>query len=157
KLLCTPGGKKATLLALNKHNGEVIWMGPIKDGNEAAYSSIVAADVEGQREYIQFLNGGVVGVTADDGKFLWRYTKPSGGINCSTPVYHNQRVYAAAAYGKGGGLVKLMRNEDKVDVKEEYFRRNLQNHHGGLVLVNGYLYGEGDQQLTCIEFETGKE
>jgi outer membrane protein assembly factor BamB len=157
KLLCTPGGKKATLLALNKKTAETIWMAPVPGGDEAAYSSIVAADVDGQREYIQFLSGGVVGVSADDGRFLWRYTHPSAGINCSTPVYHDQRVYAAAAYGKGGGLVKLTREDEKVKAEEVYFHRNLENHHGGLVLVNGYLYGEGSGRLVCVEFQTGKE
>jgi outer membrane protein assembly factor BamB len=157
KLLCTPGGKKATLLALNKKTGETIWMAPVPGGDEAAYSSIVAADVDGQREYIQFLSGGVVGVTADDGKFLWRYTHPSAGINCSTPVYRDQRVYAAAAYGKGGGMVELTRENDKVKAEEVYFHKNAENHHGGLVLVNGYLYGEGSGKLVCREFKTGKE
>lgn len=157
KLLCTPGGKKATLLALNKKTAETIWMAAVPGGDEAAYSSIVAADVDGQREYIQFLGGGVVGVTADEGKFLWRYSKPSAGINCSTPVYHDQRVYAAAAYSKGGGLVKLIRDGDKVKAEEEYFHKNMENHHGGLVLLDGYLYGEGSGKLVCMEFKTGKE
>jgi outer membrane protein assembly factor BamB len=158
KLLCTPGGKKATLLALNKKTADTIWMAPVPGGDGAAYSSIVAANVDGQREYIQFLSGGVVGVTADDGKFLWRYKAPAAGINCSTPVYHDQCVYAAAAYGKGGGMVKLMRNQDgKVSAEEVYFHKNMENHHGGLVLVDGYLYGEGSGRLVCLEFKTGKE
>jgi len=157
KLLCTPGGKKATLAALDKKTGETIWMAPIKDGNQAAYSSIVAADVAGQRQYIQFLNGGVVGVTADDGIFLWRYTAPSAGINCTTPVYHDQCVYAAASYGKGGGMVQLIREGDQVKAEEKYFHKTMQNHHGGLVLLDGFLYGEGSGQLACMEFKTGKE
>jgi outer membrane protein assembly factor BamB len=156
KLLCTPGGKKATLLALNKKTGATIWMAPIKDRNQAAYSSIVAADVDGQRQYIQFLSGGVVGVTADAGKFLWRYSKPDAGINCSTPIYHNQCVYAAAAYNKGGGLVQLSRDGDDIKTEELYFHQEMQNHHGGLVLLDGYLYGEGSGQLACMEFKTGK-
>lgn len=157
KMLCTPGGKKATLAALDKKTGDTIWLASIKDGNQAAYSSIVAADVAGQREYIQFLAGGVVSVTADEGKFLWRYSKPSAGINCSTPIYHDQCVYAAAAYGKGGGLVQLSREGDQVKAEEKYFHKNMENHHGGLVLVDGYLYGEGSGRLICLEFKTGKE
>lgn len=156
KLLCTPGGKKATLLALNKNTGETIWMAPIKDRNEAAYSSIVAANVDGQRQYIQFLSGGVVGVTADSGKFLWRYSNPAAGINCTTPIYYQQCVYAAAAYNKGGGLVQLTRDGDNVKTEEVYFHKEMQNHHGGLVLLDGYLYGEGSGQLACMEFKTGK-
>ncbi len=157
KLLCTPGGNKATLLALNKTTAETIWKALVPNGGGAAYSSIVAADVDGQRQYIQFLGGGVVGVTADEGKFLWRYTKPSAGINCSTPLYHDQCVYAAASYSKGGGLVKLTRQDDKVSADEVYFHKNMENHHGGLVLVDGYLYGEGSGRLACLEFKTGKE
>jgi outer membrane protein assembly factor BamB len=157
KLLCTPGGNKATLVALNKKTAEIIWSAPVPSGGGAAYSSIVAADVAGQRQYIQFLGGGVVGVTADEGKFLWRYTHPSAGINCSTPVYHDQCVYAAAAYGKGGGMVKLVRDQDgKVSAEEVYFDNNMQNHHGGLVLVDGHLYGEGSSQLACMKFKTGE-
>ena len=156
KLLCTPGGKKATLAALDKKTGETIWMAPIKDGNQAAYSSIVAADVAGQRQYIQFLAGGVVGVTAE-GKFLWRYNKPSAGINCTTPIYHDQCVYAAASYGKGGGMVQLIREDNQVKAEEKYFHKNMENHHGGLVLIDGYLYGEGSGRLACMEFKTGKE
>ena len=155
KLLCTPGGKKATLAALDKKTGETIWMAPIKDGNQAAYSSIVAADVAGQRQYIQFLAGGVVGVTAE-GKFLWRYNKPSAGINCTTPIYHDQCVYAAASYGKGGGMVQLIREDNQVKAEEKYFHKNMENHHGGLVLIDGYLYGEGSGRLACMEFKTGK-
>jgi outer membrane protein assembly factor BamB len=155
RLLCTPGGKTATLVALNKKTAETIWTGPVPSGNEAAYSSIVAADVDGQREYIQFLNGGVVGLTGE-GKFLWRYSAPAAGINCSTPVYRDGQVYAAAAYGKGGGAAKLTRQGDEVKVEELYFNKNMQNHHGGLVLVDGYLYGEGSGQLACLEFKTGK-
>ncbi len=157
KLLCTPGGKTATLLALNKKTAETIWMAAVPGGSEAAYSSIVAADVDGQRQYIQFLGAGVVGVTADGGKFLWRYTHPSAGINCSTPIYHDQCVYAAAAYRKGGGMVRLTRDGDKVNAQEAYFHENMENHHGGLVLVDGYLYGEGSGKLVCLEFKTGKE
>jgi outer membrane protein assembly factor BamB len=156
RLLCTPGGKTATLLALDKKTGEALLKAPVPGGDGAAYSSIVAADVDGEREYIQFLSGGVVGVTTD-GKFLWRYKAPSAGINCSTPVYHDQQVYAAAAYGKGGGAVKLVRQGNEIKADELYFNKTMQNHHGGLVLVDGYLYGEGGGQLACLEFKTGKE
>src|SRR5204862_474867 len=122
-----------TLVALDKKTGETIWAAPVPSGGGAAYSSIVAADLDGQRQYIQFLGGGVVGVSGE-GKFLWRYTAPSAGINCTTPVYHDAQVYAAASYGKGGGAVKLMRAGDSVKADEVFFNRRYENHHGGLVL-----------------------
>jgi outer membrane protein assembly factor BamB len=155
KLLCTPGAKKATLVALDKKNGALIWKGVVPQGDHAHYSSIIAADVDGRREYIQFLSGGVVGLSGD-GAFLWRYDHPHNGTaNCSTPLYHDGYVFAASSYGVGGGLAKLTRRGDGVKAEEVYFAKNMQNHHGGLVLVDGYLYGEGNGRLTCLEFKTG--
>src|SRR5262249_15459417 len=99
KLLCTPGGKEATLVALNKKTGELLWKGVVPEGDDAAYSSIVAATVDGKRHYVQFLGDGVVGLAAD-GTFLWRYNKPANGTaNCATPLVHDNQVFAASAYG----------------------------------------------------------
>jgi len=156
KLLCTPGGKKATLVALNKNTGELIWKGVVPQGDQAHYSSIIAAEVEGQREYIQFLGGGVVGLSGD-GKFLWRYDHPHNGTaNCSTPLYRDGLVFAASAYSTGGGLAKLTRDGSRVKAEEVYFTKNMQNHHGGMVLLGDYLYGSNEGRLTCLEFKTGK-
>jgi outer membrane protein assembly factor BamB len=157
RLIVTPGGGKATLAALDKKTGETVWTSKVPGGDAAAYSSIVSGDVNGLKQYVQFLSGGVVGVNAADGAFLWRYTAPSAGINCTTPVFHDAQVYAAASYGKGGGAVRLTREGDAVKATEQYFSKQMQNHHGGLVLIDGLLYGEGSGQLACQEFKTGKE
>jgi outer membrane protein assembly factor BamB len=157
RLICTPGGKEATLVALDKKTGEYVWKARAPEGDRAEYSSVVIADVAGQKQYIQFLAGGVVGFKADDGAFLWEYNHPANGTaNCSTPVYHDGCVFAASAYGTGGGLARLTRDGDRTTAKEVYFRSEMQNHHGGLVLVDGYLYGEGGGQLYCIDFKSGK-
>src|SRR5262249_45463832 len=71
-LICTPGGKTATLVALNKKTGATVWKGVVPQGDPAEYSSVIAAEVHGQRQYVQFLSGGVVGLAAKDGTFLWR-------------------------------------------------------------------------------------
>jgi outer membrane protein assembly factor BamB len=157
RLICTPGGKDATLVALNKKTGETVWKSKVPDGDRAEYSSVVIADVDGQKQYLQFLQSGVVGIKAADGKYLWRYGHPANGTaNCSTPIYHDGRVFAASAYGTGGGLAHLTRDGDKTTAKEAYFKKEMENHHGGMVLVDGYLYGEGGGRLYCIEFKSGK-
>ena len=158
RLICTPGGKEATIIALDKKTGIPIWKSAIPDkGDRADYSSIVIADVGGQKQYIQFLGKGIVGLKADDGSFLWRYNKPANGTaNCSTPLYQNGQVFAASAYGNGGGSVKLTRDGDKTEATEAYFIKDMQNHHGGMVLVDGYVYGEGKGQLFCFDFKTGE-
>jgi outer membrane protein assembly factor BamB len=157
KLVCTPGGKEATLIALDKRTGATVWKAHVPQGDGAAYSSIITADVDGQRQYIQFLGHGVVGVAAKDGKYLWRYDRPANGTaNCSTPVYDQQRVFAASGYGTGGGLAKLTRHGEETTAEQVYFTKHMQNHHGGMVLVDGYLYGSDEGQLCCLDFATGK-
>ena len=157
KLIVTPGGKKSTLAALNKKTGETLWVAVVPEGDAAQYSSPIAADVEGTRQYIQFLAGGVVGVSAADGKFLWRYNKPANGTaNCSTPIYSDGHVFAASSYGNGGGLAKLSKDGDGFKAEEVYFTKEMKNHHGGVILLDGHLYGSDEGKLTCLDFKTGQ-
>lgn len=157
-VIATPGGGSATLVALNKRTGEVAWKAQVPGGNRVAYSSALAADIAGQRQYIQFLAGGVVGVSARDGKHLWTFQAPAsrGGINCSMPLYQDGHVFAAAAYQHGGALAKLTSSGGSTTAEEVYFTRQMQNHHGGMVVVGDYLYGFDNSNLTCLEFKTGK-
>ncbi len=132
-------------------------------GSGAAYVSAIAIDFEGQRQYVQLISNTLVGFAASDGKFLWRYDKPANrmGINCSTPLFHDGMVFASSAYGAGGGLVKLAKDSDgAVKAEEVYATTDMQNHHGGMILLDGYLYGasggnEGGA-LACLDFQTGK-
>lgn len=153
KLVVTPGGQSA-MVALNKRTGETIWKSPLRNG--ASYSSALTAMVNGQKQYIQFLAEGVFGLSAADGKPIWNYTNPGGGqwrdINCSMPLYKDGLVFAATAYQKGGGLVK----PGEGPAQEQYFLREMQNHHGGMVLVGDHIYGTGTNSLMCVEFKTGK-
>jgi outer membrane protein assembly factor BamB len=132
-------------------------------GGGTGYSSAIAIDFEGQRQYVQLTAQALIGVAASDGKFLWRYDRPANrmGINVSTPLYHGGKVFAASAYGAGGGLVKLStRPNGGVQAEEVYGTRKLENHHGGVVLHDGYLYGanggNGGGYLVCLDFRTGK-
>lgn len=128
----------------------------------ASYSSPIAIDFEGQRQYIQFTSKGVIGVAAADGKFLWRYDRPANGmgINISTPFYHEGRVFAASAYGAGGGVVKLSKEDNGgIKAEEVWFSRNMENHHGGVVLIDGALFGanggNGGGYPVALDFQTG--
>ena len=157
KLIVTPGGRKATLVALDKKTGDTVWKAQVPEGDGAQYSSAIVADLDGQRQYVQFLSGGVVGVAAADGKFLWRYNRPANGTaNCSTPIYSDSRVFAASGYGKGGGLVTLTRDGDGTKATQDYDTRDMVNQHGGMVLLDGCLYGSNEGELVCLEFKTGK-
>jgi outer membrane protein assembly factor BamB len=162
KLICTPGGEDATLAALDKLTGKTIWKSQVPGSPKAAYASVIAIDFAGQRQYVQLTAKALVGVAASDGKFLWRYDKPANnmGINCTTPVYHDGQVFASSAYGAGGGLVKLSKDASgAIKADEVYFSKKMQNHHGGMILLDGCLYGanggnEGGA-LVCLDFPTG--
>jgi outer membrane protein assembly factor BamB len=171
-LVCTPGGDKATLLAVNKKNGETIWKAPLPKGeaaggrgsmagNTAAYASPIVATVGGVKQYIQFLHGGLVGVSAKDGKLLWHYDGVKGITNCTTPLFHDGSVFVSAA-GRGrsptsgSALVKLTASDGGITPKEVYHIQDLANHHGGVVRVGGYVYGTSNSGLVCIDFKTGE-
>ncbi|MCC2669622.1 MAG: hypothetical protein K0Q72_2093 [Armatimonadetes bacterium] len=157
KVIATPGGRDATILALNKTNGNEIWRSKIAEGDMAGYSSAIVATVAGEREYIQFLGGGVVGVSAADGAFRWRYSTPANPTaNCSTPIFRDNHVFAASGYNTGGGLAKLEKGANGITATEVYFTKRMQNHHGGMVLVGDYVYGFDQANLTCIDFKTGE-
>ncbi|EAQ80626.1 outer membrane protein assembly factor BamB family protein [Blastopirellula marina] len=197
KLICTPGGDEAMIVALNKMTGETIWKSklpeavaapaprePEKTEGEsgspgrgrrggfgrgrggpsagAGYASAIAIDVAGVRQYVQFTAKALIGVSADNGKPLWRYDRPANGmgINCSTPIYQDGLLFASSAYGTGGGAVKLLKKEDGTFEPEEvYFTSSMQNHHGGMIVYDGCLYGgnggNGGGFLVCLDFATG--
>ncbi|OHB63528.1 MAG: hypothetical protein A2Y77_11370 [Planctomycetes bacterium RBG_13_62_9] len=149
-------------MALDKLTGKTIWKSQVPDSPKAAYTSAIAIDFDGQRQYVQLTQKALVGVAASDGKFLWRYDRAANGhgIICSTPLYHDGLVFAASAYGAGGGLVKLSKDASGgVKAEEVYFSKKMQNHHGGMIVVEGCLYGanggnEGGS-LVCLDFQTG--
>jgi outer membrane protein assembly factor BamB len=157
KLIATPGGHEATIVALNRHDGNPIWKSKVPQGDSADYASAIIAEVGGKRQYIQFLKGGVVGVAADDGAFLWRYNGPANDIaNCSTPLFHDGEVFAASSYGKGGGLAKISGEGTSFTAKQVYFTKEMKNHHGGMVRVGEYVYGSNEGLLTCLNWKTGE-
>lgn len=156
RLIVSPGGRGAGIVALDKTTGTEIWR--TKElGDEAAYSSCIAADVGGVRGYINFTSTAAVGVRASDGKLMWSYGSANNRVaNCATPVFADNKVFFSSAYGTGGALLNLTAEKGEVKATETYFTKEMQNHHGGMVLVDGYLYGFSNAILTCIEFNTGK-
>ncbi|HZS05662.1 MAG TPA: PQQ-binding-like beta-propeller repeat protein [Blastocatellia bacterium] len=185
KLICTPGAPDATLVALNKMTGKTIWRSqvpmPINQGGQggpggqggrrggppnrgpesgASYASIIAIDFEGQRQYVQLTAKTLAGFSASDGKLLWQYDPVAAIISCSTPIYQDGLVFASSAYDGGGGAVKLSKDADgKIKATEVYFTNHMRNHHGGMIVVDGALYGAAGGNeggfLVCLDFKTG--
>lgn len=155
-LVCTPGGAEATIIALNKNTGEVVWKCALSSGPKAGYASIVVADGNA-RQYIAYTGGGLFGVEAKTGKFLWRYDKTTGpvGMSVLTPVVSEGLVYSANDR-LGGAAVQVFADGDAVKAQEIYRSTKLPSTIGGAVLVGDYLYGSSGVTLVCAEFKTGQ-
>ena len=156
RVIVTPGGRNAGIVALDKMTGKTIWT--TKElSDEAGYASVMVVDVEGVRAYTTFTASAAVGVRASDGKLMWRYpTAANNTANITTPVVFQNKVFYTSAYGTGGGLVTLTAQNGELSAREVYFTREMQNHHGGVVLVNGTLYGFNNSILNAIDFASGK-
>jgi len=171
KLICTPGGNQAVMVALNKQTGDEIWRCEIPNpsalgprGREGAgYASPVISEACGVPQYVQQVGKGLIGVDAKTGKFLWSYNNAAGRTaNIPDAVTSGDYVFGSSGYDPGGsGLVKLTKTASGIEAKQVYFLPEtvFRNHHGGMVLVGDYLYGGHGQNQgfpTCIEFKTGK-
>jgi outer membrane protein assembly factor BamB len=157
KLICTPGGKQATMAALKKSDGDIVWKSALRKGDAAGYASPIVVEVGGVRQYVQFVAGGVVGVEAKTGKFLWRYDKTKDpAANIPTPVFHDGCVFTSTSRN-GSGLNRIKVSGDAIDSEEVYFNRTKLNSIGGVVRVGDYLYGtDARGELVCMNFKTGE-
>jgi outer membrane protein assembly factor BamB len=155
-VIVTPGGPRAGIVALDKMSGATVWTSQ-QLSDEAGYASPVVADVQGVRVVMTLTSRAGVGVRASDGKLLWRYQPVANDTaNVATPVFHDNKVFYTSAYGAGAVLLGLTAQNGDVSAQQIYFTRDMQNHHGGVVLVNGNLYGFNNAILVCLDFATGR-
>lgn len=166
RLICTPGGAEAAIVALDKKSGSEIWRAAVpalgdKGGDGAAYASIVIGNGGGRKQYIQLMGRGVVSVDAENGKFLWGYNRVANPTaNIPTPVVMGDYVFCSSGYQTGAALLKLSPDGDGVRAEEVYFldAKTFQNHHGGMIVLGDYLYtghGHNAGAPTCLAWKTG--
>ena len=158
KVICSPGGSNATLVALNKKDGAVIWKSAVPGGDNAAYASPIVVEAGGVKQYVQMLEQGLVGVDAKTGAFLWRYDKAVSiyKANIPSPVTHGDLIYTGGA-GKGGGAVRVKKTDDgKVVAEQVYFSPKLPTAIGGSVVVGDLLFGTTGKAMVCADFKTGE-
>jgi len=163
KVYCTPGGRKGTIVALDRMTGETIWATTGLD-ELSAYSSPILIERGGNRLLVNIIQKSVICVNADNGELIWQepYVTPSdtGGV---TPIYKDGCVYVTSAvereFTRGGVMFEL--SADGKSVKEKWNEQTLDCGHGGVVLVDGFLYGstfdgipKGD--WVCLEWDSGK-
>jgi outer membrane protein assembly factor BamB len=167
RVVVTPGGPAAYMVALDKRTGRELWRTPAPPsgprGREGAgYSSVVVSSGGGVRQYVQLGGRGLLGVRASDGKLLWSYNRVANDVaNIPTPIVKDDLVFASTGYQAGSVLLRLVASAGSVEAREVYFleARTLQNHHGGLVLVGDHVYGGHGHNRgfpIAVELATGK-
>ncbi|HEX7898797.1 MAG TPA: PQQ-binding-like beta-propeller repeat protein [Planctomycetota bacterium] len=143
RLICLPGGPQGAVAALDRKTGRLLWRSAeVKD--QAAYASPVAAEFDGTRQYVALTNAGLFGVSAADGRLLWRAKResPFGTEVVNSPLIQGAHVYTTVAVNNGGcELVKVSKDGAAFKAEPVYANKNLQNHHGNAIRVGEHVYG----------------
>ena len=164
RLICTPGGEQATLVALDKKTGKLIWSCPMKGDRGAGHASVVisqplASQGGGRKFYIQTTGAGAFAVDAQTGTFQWAYPIDQTTAVIPTPIVRGDLVFFSAGYKRGGALLRQVPGAGGgVTMQEVYgLKKELANKHGGIVLVGDHLYGDSDDAGIpfCAELMTG--
>ena len=157
KLIVSPGGETASLIALDKKSGNPLWKTAVPGEGMASYSSAIVMEVGGVRQYVQYLANGLTGVDAKTGKVLWRYDKSVDKqyrMHAATPVASGDLVFSSAA--SGGGVARIGEKAGSYTAEQVYNERKVPNALGGTIKIGDYLYGTTSSQLMCLNYATGQ-
>lgn len=156
KVIFTPGGKDASLVALDKKTGETLWTS--KGLSEpSGYCSPRLLDNGEHRQIVTFVAKHLVGVDPDSGEVLWRSpSKVDYDIHAVSPLFvSGNNIYISHGYGQGGHLYELA--ADGRSVKQVWSDDKLDVHHGGAVLLDGHIYGAADKKTWyCLDAASGE-
>ncbi len=173
KLYFTPGGPETTVVALDKNTGTLIWKSA-SINDSPSYVSPVLIESNGIKMIVNVLLRNIIAVNTVDGSVLWKIdhtealdskkSKEVWGdaplIKCVTPLYSNGKIYVTGGYEHGGIMLKL--SDDCKSVSVEWTDEVLDVHHGGVVLVDGFIYGSNwlsnsNGNWCCIDWNSGKK
>ena len=154
RIIVTPGGRGASIVALRKTDGSLIWK---SQSDEPGYSSALLHPIGTIQQAVIFTAERALGVDVNDGRVLWSYNRVANRTaNIATPIARGNHVFLSSDYGTGAGLLALTPSGNGIKASEVYFTNEMRNHHASSVLVGDYLYGFSSSILTAMHFETGK-
>lgn len=158
-LIITPGGTRASIVALDAKRGTVEWKAqPLRGkggAQKSAYCSPALIEHNNRKIIVTHLSDSAVAVDAKTGKGLWTFPfRNKYAVHSVTPVYHKGMVILAAGYRHGAVGLKLSADGSKY--RKVWENKDLATHYGGIVVVDGYVYGTNDRALVCVNAETGK-
>jgi outer membrane protein assembly factor BamB len=161
RVICTPGGREISMVALNRFSGELVWKCTGAE-DQPGYSSPVLIRHQGLDQIVTAMSESIVGVRAADGELLWRFPhKVYADENITTPLFHDGCVIVSGCVRKGTTSLQLQVSGDECAVEVKWHNRTLDNKQGGLVLHEGRIYGYGEMQArngpwVCVDVESGE-
>lgn len=156
KIICTPGGAEASLVALDRNTGETLWQAKGL-GQASGYCSPRIVGHNNQTVVLTMLANGFVAVDADSGKVIRQYDYPHrAGVQPNPPLYQDGMVYFSSGMGTGGTMISLV---GESHAAAQWTDKTLDCQMQGFVLLDGFIYGtaqSGNRGLVCLDWKTGK-
>lgn len=155
KVICTPGGPDASLVALDRETGETIWQTKGL-GQPSGYCSARLVNHNGRKLVLTMLANSVVAVDAGSGEVVWQHEYPHrAAVQPNPPLYADGMVYVASGMGTGGAMLSLA----QMDAAAKWTDKTLDCQMQGTVLLDGCIYGtaqSGNRGLVCLDWKTGE-
>lgn len=165
KVVFTTGGEENTMIALDKTSGDLAWKSPSLGGAKS-YASAVLVHHNQQAVIVVQTTKNLIGINPENGEIFWSYdliqyhAKSQGeGAQANPPLYYNGELFTTSGYDHPGTMFSL--SEDGKEITLKWKNDTIDTHHGGVVLVDGNLYGSNWQhnsrgRWACVNWETGK-
>ena len=158
-VICCPGGEKASVVALDKKTGKTVWAAK-STGALTSYTTPVLIQYCGLRIMLTMNQKALIGVNADNGELLFQHPhETQHDVHATTPIFHDGQIFITSGYGSGSEMVKLIVDDRKASVELVWQSKELDNHHGGMVLIDDYLYGAAHQRnggrWICLAWNDG--
>ena len=158
KVVVTPLGKKAAMLAFDRKTGRPVWASRPLD-HESSFCSPIVVEHAKRRMIVTLTDKAVVAFASEDGNTLWQHAYQNQRQNHpDTPIYRDGMLYVTSGYGKGAVGLELV--ADGGGVRQVWEQAKQDPAHGQAVLVDGYVYASSHQSISgkwsCVEFKTGK-
>ena len=157
-VICCPGGPQTAVVALDKKTGQLAWKSPSVNGDPISYATPLLIECGGLRILLTMTGKALIGVDADSGELLFRHEHiTSYDVNAATPLYRDGRIFITSGYGAGSEMLQLAVSGRKAGVVRLWQNKDLDNHHGGVILVDGYIYGSAYKgKWVCLDWNSGK-
>jgi outer membrane protein assembly factor BamB len=166
RVICTPGGEKTSVVAFNKYSGDPIWQSQSL-GGARAYVSPAIYSYDKYRYILAVTGKDIIALVPETGVIAWHYTyfdpgkwewQDNGLIWTNTPLYYEDEIFISMGYDYDAVMLKM--DSLGQSVTEKYIDHTLDNHHGGLVLYDGHVYGSNwysnsQGRWICMNWDTG--